>query len=214
MTQAEKQTLLKYYPNLTDKQIEQFALLPNLYKEWNSMINVISRKDIENLFTNHILHSLTIGLYVGFKEGTRIFDIGTGGGFPGIPLAILFPECEFLLIDSIGKKIKVAQDIATKVGLSNVRAMQVRAEELKGEKCHFIVSRAAMDSMELVKLGNMLVDKKDQFNGLPNGIIALKGGDLTDELKRYNRIAVVEELELYIPELPFFETKKIVYIPA
>lgn len=213
MTPIEREPLLHYFPALCQSQIEQLALLPQFYREWNSKINVISRKDIDNVFQKHILHSLSIGLFTTFRAGTRVFDIGTGGGFPGIPLAILFPECDFTLIDSIGKKIRVAEDIAHRIGLKNVRAIHIRAEEVKGEKCHYLVSRAAMNTQELVKLGNMLIDRKDQQNALPNGVIALKGGDLSEELQRFRKIAVVEELKSYFKGVEFFETKKIVYIP-
>lgn len=213
MNSTEKALIARYFPNLSTLQWQQLEQLPSLYRDWNSKINVISRKDIDNVVTNHILHSMSIGLFTNFKDGTRIFDVGTGGGLPGIPLAILFPECQFILIDSIGKKIKVAGSIADSIGLSNVQAIQTRAEEIKQEKCHFVVSRAAMPMDALMKIGALLVDKKKQFNALPNGVIALKGGDLNEELRPFQKIAMSEDIVGYMPDIPFFETKKIIYIP-
>ncbi len=201
----------KYFQHLPDDQIKRIDALPELYREWNAKINVISRKDIDNIATNHILHSLAIARYILFKPGTRIFDIGTGGGFPGIPLAILFPECEFTLIDSIGKKIKVATSIAESIGLKNVTCIQSRAEILK-EKCDFVVSRAAMNTEDLMVIARKLVDPKRSNNALPNGLIALKGGDLQAELHKFRKIVLVEELQTYFKD-PYFETKKIIYIP-
>ncbi|MDD7437749.1 MAG: 16S rRNA (guanine(527)-N(7))-methyltransferase RsmG [Bacteroidales bacterium] len=212
MNSTEKALIVRYFPNLTVQQREQLELLPNLYREWNAKINIISRKDIDNIVPNHILHSMSIGLFTGFKDDTQIFDVGTGGGLPGIPLAILFPKCRFTLIDSIGKKIKVASNIAESIGLSNVETIQARAEEIKGKKCHFLVSRAAMVMSDLMKIGTHLVDKREQFNALPNGVIALKGGDLSEELRPYHKIALLEEVSGLIPDVPFFETKKIIYI--
>lgn len=213
MNETEKALVAQYFNHLTDNQWAQLEQLPALYKDWNSKINVVSRKDIDNIVTNHILHSLSLGLCIRFADGTRIFDIGTGGGLPGIPMAILFPNCQFTLIDSIGKKIKVASDIASSIGLTNVRAIQARAEEIKGEHCHFIISRAAMPMSDIVKIGQKLVDRKEQFNALSNGVIALKGGDLTEELESFRKIMIEEELSDYIPDIPFFDTKKIIYIP-
>lgn len=213
MNSTDKTLLTRYFPTLSQQQWEQLEQLPDLYQEWNSKINVISRKDINNIVTNHILHSMSIALFTRFKDGTRIFDVGTGGGFPGIPLAILFPSCSFTLIDSIGKKIKVAGNIAESIGLTNVQAIQTRAEEIKSDKCHFVVSRAAMPMGDLMKIGVHLVDKKEQFNALPNGVIALKGGDLTEELRPYHKIASSEDISSLIPDVSFFETKKVIYIP-
>lgn len=213
MNSTDRSIFSRYFPALTPLQWEQLEQLPHLYQEWNTKINVISRKDIDNIVPNHILHSMSIGLYTRFKEGTNIFDIGTGGGLPGIPLAILFPDCKFTLIDSIGKKIKVAGSIAESLELHNVRAIQTRAEELKGEKCHFVVSRAAMPMSELMKIGAHLVDRQEQFNALPNGVIALKGGDLTEELHPFRKIVSSEDILGLMPDIPFFETKKIIYIP-
>lgn len=213
MISSDISLIYHYFPNLSTTQREQLEHLPGLYQDWNTKINVISRKDIDNIIPNHILHSLSIGLFSTFKQGTRIFDVGTGGGLPGIPLAILFPECQFTLIDSIGKKIKVAGSIAENLGLSNVEVIQTRAEEIKGRKCHFVISRAAMPMVDLMKIGAHLVDNKEQFNALPNGVIALKGGDLSDELRPFHKIALSEDVTNYIPDVPFFESKKIIYIP-
>lgn len=203
--------LSRYFPHLSERQMAQYAALPALYKEWNSKINVISRKDTDHIAEHHILHSLTIGLFTRFVEGTRIFDVGTGGGFPGIPLAILFPEVRFTLIDSIGKKVRVAQSIADSIALTNVTCLHTRAEDLT-DKCDFVVSRAAMPADALMSIVRRLVDPKSA-NALPNGLVALKGGDLTEELKPFRRISTVEEIARYLPDLPFFETKKIVHIP-
>ena len=212
MNNTDKSLIARYFPNLSAQQWEQLEQLPSLYQDWNAKINVISRKDIDNIVPNHILHSMSIALFTRFKDGTHIFDVGTGGGFPGIPLAILFPKCQFTLIDSIGKKIKVAGSIAESIGLTNVQAIQTRAEEIKGEKCHFVVSRAAMPMSDLMKIGAHLVDRREQFNALPNGVIALKGGDLTEELRPYHKIALSEDVLSFMPDVPFFETKKIIYI--
>ena len=166
--------IIKYFPDLNDKQIRQFEMLNELYREWNTKINVISRKDIDNLYEHHVLHSLAIGKMIRFKPGTDILDFGTGGGFPGIPLAILFPECQFKLIDGTGKKIKVAQEVANAIGLSNCHPAHLRGEEEKGTY-NFVVSRAVMPLPDLVKITKKNISKK-QFNALPNGIICLKGG--------------------------------------
>lgn len=200
----------KYYPNLTEHQEQQMAALGVLYPEWNSKINVISRKDIENLYEHHILHSLAIARVLRFRSGTSILDIGTGGGFPGIPLAIMFPECHFTLIDSIGKKIKVAQEIATAIGLDNVSFKQLRAEEEKG-KYDFVVSRAVMPLPELVKLILKNISR-EQHNALPNGLICLKGGELYKETRPFKNIAEVVSLSEFFSE-EYFKTKKAVYIP-
>lgn len=201
--------ILKYFPQISEEQKEQFAALYDLYADWNSKINVISRKDIENLYTHHILHSLSIAKLIQFTDGTQIMDVGTGGGFPGIPLAILFPECKFLLVDSIGKKIKVATEIATAIGLKNIRFRHSRAEEEKG-LFDFVVSRAVMPLPDLVKIIKKNVSK-EQRNALPNGLICLKGGDLQAEMKPFKKAAEADDLSMYFEE-EFFKTKKIVYV--
>lgn len=204
--------ITKYFPGLSSEQVRQLELLPSLYEEWNAKINVISRKDIDNIVTNHILHSLAIAKFISFREGSKIFDIGTGGGFPGIPLAILFPQCKFTLIDSIGKKIKVVTAVAEFIGLKNVACVHGRAESIKDDKCDFVVSRAAMQTSDLVDIARRLVDTKMQRNSMPNGVIALKGGDLHAELHPFRNLVSVEELGSVFEE-EFFETKKIVYLP-
>lgn len=201
--------ILKYFPDLTETQKKQFAQLYDLYADWNSKINVISRKDIENLYIHHVLHSLSIAKLIGFRDGTKIMDVGTGGGFPGIPLAILFPECKFLLIDSIGKKIKVVTEVATALGLKNVEARHTRGQEVK-EKFDFVVSRAVMALPALVDIVKKNISK-EQKNILPNGLICLKGGELEDELKPFKKTAEADNLSIYFEE-EFFETKKIVYV--
>lgn len=200
----------KYFHNLTDKQIEQFSAIEELYPEWNSKINVISRKDIENLEVNHILHSLGITEFINFTDESEILDLGTGGGLPGIPLAIYFPKVRFHLVDRIGKKLKVAQDIAEKVGLSNVTFQHGDINEVKG-KFDFVVSRAVMDLNQMVPLVKRLISKENQ-NAIPNGLICLKGGDLDEEIAQYKKSIIVTELKTYFEE-PYFETKKIVYLP-
>ena len=201
--------ILKYFPDLTETQKKQFAQLYDLYADWNSKINVISRKDIENLYTHHVLHSLSIAKLIDFRDGTKIMDVGTGGGFPGIPLAILFPECKFLLIDSIGKKIKVVTEVVTALGLKNVEARHTRGQEVK-EKFDFVVSRAVMALPALVDIVKKNISK-EQKNILPNGLICLKGGELEEELKPFKKIAEADNLSIYFEE-EFFETKKIVYV--
>ncbi len=202
--------LLKYFPTLTDRQKEQFAALDALYRDWNSKINVISRKDIDNLYEHHVLHSLAIAELIRFKPGTSIMDLGTGGGFPGIPLAIMFPEAKFHLVDSIGKKIRVCQEVSKALGLENVTTQWCRAEEVK-EQFHFVVSRAVMPLPDLVKIIRKSICK-EQFNGLPNGLICLKGGELEQEAKPFGKAAQITSLTEYFEE-PFFETKKLVYLP-
>ncbi len=202
--------LLRFFPNLTAQQKEQFQKLYDLYIDWNNKINVISRKDIEHLYIHHILHSLIIYKFFPFQPGTAVLDVGTGGGFPGIPLAIMQPECEFRLVDSIGKKVKVATSVSDSIGLSNVKTQQIRAEKIK-EKFHFIVSRAVMPLPRFVKLTLKLLHK-DDFNAFPNGIIYLKGGDFQQELNEMNHVHkevfnISDEFDL-----PYFETKKVVYI--
>lgn len=210
-TDTTIQMLDTYFPHLSDSQKRQFGALPALYEDWNSKINVISRKDMDHITEHHILHSLTIGLFTKFIKDTEVFDIGTGGGFPGIPLAILFPEVHFTLIDSIGKKVKVAQAVADAIGLANVTTKHIRAEEV-ASKCDFIVSRAAMPASDLMSIAQKLVRTRSS-NALPNGLIALKGGDLTEELRPFCRKCMVEDISTYLPDLSFFDTKKIVYIP-
>lgn len=199
--------LLKYFPDLTENQIEQFNKLEGLYQEWNEKINVISRKDMESLYEKHILHSLGIARVMKFAPGTKVLDIGTGGGFPGIPLAILFPEAEFTLIDSIGKKISVVNAVAEGVGLTNVTAIHGRAEKLK-EKFHFVVSRAVTQMPEFLRWLKGKFEK-EQFNPKHNGILYLKGGDLAEELAGLK--CEIFNLKNYFDE-EFFDTKKVVYL--
>ena len=202
--------ITKYFPHLTEEQRSQFAELDPLYRDWNAKINVISRKDIDALYEHHVLHSLGIAQMIRFKPGTKILDFGTGGGFPGIPLAILFPECEFLLVDSIGKKVKVAGAVAESLGLKNVRVLHGRGEEIK-EQFDFVVSRAVMQLQELVGFTKQLVHHT-QRNGMPNGLICLKGGELQAELRPFKRIVEVQELYPTFEE-EYFKTKKVVYLP-
>lgn len=201
--------IFQYFPNLTDKQRKQFAMLDELYHEWNAKINVISRKDIDNLYPHHVLHSLGIAKVIHFREGTRILDIGTGGGFPGIPLAILFPECQFKLVDSIGKKIKVAAAVAEAIGLENVVIEHRNVIEEKA-KYDFVVSRAVMNAQDLVKLVKKNISH-EQHNSLPNGLICLKGGDVETELKPFSHCSEVWNLSQYFKD-EFFETKMVTYI--
>jgi 16S rRNA (guanine527-N7)-methyltransferase len=200
-----------YFPNLSDKQKKQFAQLGPLYKEWNEKINVISRKDIDNLYINHILHSLAIAKVIQFKPGASILDVGTGGGFPGIPLAILFPESEFHLVDSIGKKITVVKEIAGAIELENVNADQIRAEQIKF-KYDFVVSRAVTRMKEFYGWINMKI-KPNSIHDLDNGILYLKGGDLEEEMDELKKRYKLYDLTEFFQE-DFFETKKIVYIPV
>lgn len=201
--------ILKYFPDLTETQKEQFAALYDLYTDWNSKINVISRKDITNLYEHHILHSLGIAKIIRFKPGTKVMDLGTGGGFPGIPLAILFPETHFHLVDSIGKKVKVATEIAQAIGLKNVTTRHCRAEEEK-ELFDFVVSRAVMPLTDLLKIIRKNI-KKEQQNALPNGLICLKGGELENEILSVKHQTTITNLKDYFTE-EFFETKKVVYV--
>ena len=203
--------ILKYFPNLSDKQKEQFSALFDLYVNWNSQINVISRKDIENLYCHHVLHSLSIAKVVNFTDGTKILDIGTGGGFPGVPLAIFFPTCKFTLIDSIGKKIKVATEISNTIGLTNITCKHLRGQEEKGVY-DFVVSRAVMPLGDLVKIIKKNVSKKDQKNSIPNGLICLKGGELESEVEAFKKHVIIDDLSRFFEE-DFFETKKAVYLP-
>lgn len=199
----------KYFPNLTETQKKQFDALYELYADWNAKINVISRKDIENLYLHHVLHSLSIAKVITFKPGTTIMDVGTGGGFPGVPLAIMFPEVQFHLVDRIGKKVKVAQEVANAIGLTNVTFRHCGVEEEK-TKYDFIVSRAVMPLMDLVKLIRKNI-KKEQQNGLPNGLICLKGGELQHEIMPVRNNTVLFDLSDYFEE-DFFTTKKAVYV--
>lgn len=202
--------ILKYFPNLTEKQKNQYSALYELYVDWNSKINVISRKDIDNLYERHVLHSLGIAEFIKFKPNSAILDVGTGGGFPGIPLAILFPEVQFTLIDSIGKKIKVGTEVANAIGLKNISFKHLRVQDEKG-KFDFVVSRAVMPLDELVKLVKKNISPKQQ-NALPNGLICLKGGELQHEILPFKNIAETCELgEIFEGE--FFKTKKVVYLP-
>ena len=202
--------ILKYFPELTDVQREQFTQLETLYPEWNAKINVISRKDIENLEINHILHSLGLVKFVKFMPGTRVMDLGTGGGFPGIPLAIYYPEVTFHLVDRIGKKLKVAQDIAERIGLTNVTFQHGDVKEVKG-KFDFVVSRAVMDLGDMVPLIKRFIDSEDH-NAVPNGLLCLKGGDLSGEVQKYKNQVLIDELSSYFKE-DFFKTKKVLYLP-
>lgn len=201
--------LLKYFPHLTSEQKSQFEQLDALYRDWNAKINVISRKDIDNLYVHHVLHSLGIVKVINFTPGTKIMDVGTGGGFPGIPLAILFPECQFKLVDSIGKKIKVAQAVAQAIGLKNVTIEHRNVIEEKG-KYDFVVSRAVMEAESLVKLIRKNIHH-EQHNALPNGLICLKGGDMATELAAFSKTSEVWDLSQYFED-EFFETKKVIYI--
>jgi len=202
-------TITKYFNELTEQKLHQFEQLEGLYKEWNAQINVISRKDIDELYVRHVLHSLAIAKVQPFKPKSRVLDVGTGGGFPGIPLAILFPESNFYLVDSIGKKIKVVKEVVNVLGLKNVRAEHLRAEKVKGE-FDFIVSRAVTNMDDFVKWVRKKVVKK-QNHKLSNGILYLKGGDLTEELANFPK-ATIFNLSDYFDE-DFFETKKVVHIP-
>lgn len=199
-----------YFRALTAQQKQQFEALSDLYTDWNAKINVISRKDIHNLYPHHVLHSLAIARYVRFTPGSVIMDVGTGGGFPGIPLAIFFPDVQFVLLDSIGKKVRVAKEISEAVGLKNVETVHARVEEEK-RKFHFIVSRAVMPLPELVRITRKNISS-EQMNALPNGIICLKGGDISAELHPFRQVAELVSLSDYFSE-PFFQTKKLVYLP-
>lgn len=199
----------KYFPDLSSHQLQQFEMLKPLYNDWNQKINVISRKDADNLEINHILHSLAIAKIISFKAGTKILDVGTGGGFPGIPLAIMFPDCKFHLIDSIGKKITVVEAVAKEIGLENLTAAKIRAEDVD-EKFNFIISRAVTTLPVFYKwIENKIISKNQ--NSIKNGVIYLKGGDLTEELKPFENRNTVYNISDYFEE-DFFETKKIVHI--
>jgi 16S rRNA (guanine527-N7)-methyltransferase len=200
-----------YYPSLSELQLQQFSQLMDLYRTWNERINVISRKDIDLLYERHVLHSLGIAKVMRFKPGTKILDVGTGGGFPGIPLAILFPECEFTLVDSIGKKIQVVKEVASALGLKNVKAFHMRAEEIK-EQFDFVVSRAVTEFPVFYKWVKSKF-RTQQMNELPNGILYLKGGDLREEFGPYFEKAKFYPLKEWFKE-EFFETKMVVYYPV
>ncbi len=199
--------ILKYFPELSDLQKEQFARLETVYREWNEKINVISRKDMDSLYEKHILHSLGIAKVMAFEPGTKVLDVGTGGGFPGIPLAILFPEAHFTLIDSIGKKITVVKAVSEEIGLQNIEAVHGRAEQLK-QKFHFVVSRAVTQMPEFLRWMKGKFEK-EQFNSRHNGVLYLKGGDLAEELAGLR--CEIFQLKYFFEE-EFFETKKVVYL--
>jgi 16S rRNA (guanine527-N7)-methyltransferase len=203
--------ILKYFKELSDKQIAQFAALQELYQDWNSKINVISRKDIDNLYERHVLHSLSIAKIISFRPETTVVDVGTGGGFPGIPLAVLFPETHFHLVDSIGKKVKVANEVSNSLELKNTTFSHNRIENEKN-KFDFVLSRAVMPLQDLVKLTQKNVQHKNQKNSLPNGLICLKGGELNHEVLPYKNRATLYNLKDFFKE-EFFITKKAVYLP-
>ena len=200
----------KYFPNLSAEQQQQFAALDALYRDWNAKINVISRKDIDNLYEHHVLHSMAIARMVNFRPGTRILDFGTGGGFPGIPLAILFPECQFKLIDGTGKKIRVAQEVCNAIGLKNCHPEHLRGEDEKG-RYDFVVSRAVMPLPDLVKIVRKNIAKESK-NALPNGILCLKGGNLEAELQPFRKIVESAELSTWFSE-EWFKEKHVIYLP-
>jgi 16S rRNA (guanine527-N7)-methyltransferase len=202
--------ILQYFGEFTDTQLAQFGALRELYTEWNSKINVISRKDIDSLYSNHVLHSLTIAAYVGFRPGTTVIDIGTGGGFPGIPLAIFFPECEFLLVDSIGKKLKVVEAVAEATGLQNVKTQHTRVEDIRNRKFDFVVSRAVAPLGDLWRWGRPLI-KPTGFNPILNGLICLKGGDLALEISESRVRPYVSPVSDFFPE-PHFKDKYLLYV--
>ncbi len=204
------QIIEKYFPQLTEQQREQLTALYDIYHEWNEKINVISRKDIDNLYEHHVLHSLAIARFIGFKPGTKILDFGTGGGFPGVPLAIMFPDCQFKLIDGTGKKIRVVQEVCQAIGLENCQAQQLRGED-EHDKFDFVVSRAVMPLPDLAKIvGKNIL--KTQRNALPNGVICLKGGDLQNEIKPFRRIVQTLELTSFFKE-EWFKGKYCIYLP-
>ena len=200
----------KYFTKLSERQRQQLDALEGLYREWNEKINVISRKDIDNLYLHHVLHSMAIGRFVNFRPGTEVLDFGTGGGFPGIPLAILFPECQFTLIDGTGKKIRVAQEVCQAIGLSNCKPEHRRGEEERGHY-EFVVSRAVMPLPDLVKIVRKNISRT-QRNAIPNGIICLKGGDVQSEIQPFRKIAEVSEVSQWFDE-EWFKEKHCIYVP-
>lgn len=200
----------KYFPDLSENQQRQVAMLAELYSDWNAKINVISRKDIDHLYEHHVLHSMAIAKMINFRPGTKILDFGTGGGFPGIPLAILFPECQFKLIDGTGKKIRVAQEVANAIGLKNCQPEHLRGEDEKG-KYDFVVSRAVMPLPDLVKIVKKNISK-EQRNAMPNGVICLKGGDLQAETQPFRRIVEKASLDQWFSE-EWFKEKHLIYLP-
>lgn len=202
--------IYRYFPNLNDVQLQQFAALGELYRDWNTKINVISRKDIDQLYEHHVLHSLAIAKIINFRPGTRILDFGTGGGFPGVPLSILFPECQFKLIDGTGKKIRVAQEVCDAIGLKNCAPTHLRGEDEK-DKYDFIVSRAVMPLPDLVKLMRKNISKTSS-NALPNGVLCLKGGNLQAELQPYHKIVETTEISQFFKE-EWFKEKYVIYLP-
>ncbi len=204
--------ILKYFPNLTEKQTEQLTALYPLYEEWNAKINVVSRKDFEHIYERHVLHSLAIIKVMEFKAGSEVLDLGTGGGFPGIPLAILYPDVKFTLVDSIGKKILVVNEVAAGLGLTNVKAIHGRVEDIKNQKFDFIVSRAVAQLAELIRWSRKLLKVK-HINPLPNGWLLLKGGDLKEEIKAVSKQEYVEKYPIgkYF-NLHFFEEKFVLYV--
>ncbi len=205
------QHITKYFPTLTPEQLSHFEALDALYHDWNSKINVISRKDIDNLYKHHVLHSLAIARVVTFRAGTRIMDLGTGGGFPGIPLAIMYPEAQFHLVDSIGKKIRVCNEVIASLGLKNVTTQHARAEEVKALRFDFVVSRAVMPLADLVKISQRHV-ARGGCNALPNGLIALKGGELERERQAVRRETIITPISTMFAE-DYFAEKQVVYVP-
>ena len=202
--------IYKYFPHLSDEQITQFAALGELYRDWNAKINVISRKDIDHVYEHHVLHSLAIAKIINFRPGTSILDFGTGGGFPGVPLSILFPDCKFKLIDGTGKKIRVAQEVCDTIGLKNCSPTHLRGEDEK-DKYDFIVSRAVMPLPDLVKLMRKNISKTQQ-NSLPNGVICLKGGNLQNELQPFHKIVETTDISQFFSE-QWFKEKYVIYLP-
>ena len=202
--------IAQYFPNLSDEQRRQFAMLDELYRDWNAKINVISRKDIDNLYEHHVLHSLAIAKAINFRPGTKILDFGTGGGFPGVPLAIMFPDCQFKLIDGTGKKVRVAQEVATAIGLKNCQPEHLRGEDEKG-KYDFVVSRAVMPLPDLVKIVRKNIEKRQQ-NAMGNGVFCLKGGELQAEIQPFRHIVEVNAISNWFAE-EWFKEKSVIYLP-